>query len=453
MYLKNKLGTKLRKKPIFVICFKKYKMKYLCLTLILLFGCMISLISSPVDPSMAQQAATKFAEQRFSMERQEINLTQVRTRFDDSFYIYNIGDRGFVIIAADDAYRPVIGYSNESVFQGSNMPPALEDYLNGIAENIRVLRRKGNTQATPLIAAEWESVLQYGRLISRNGGRGVDYLCQTKWDQSYPYNYCCPDDPAGSGGHAIVGCLATAMSQLMRFWAYPIQGIGSHCYDHEDYGEICADFGNTTYDWDNMPNVLNNSSSEAEKIATGTLCFHCGVTIDMGYGPDGSGGGSGPIPGAMHDYFNYTDQIQFLKRNDYDLETNDFYRWTIEYTVDEISDLIREKLKDDFGTITDLIPLERGKSGRIWKLKIVGTKKTFTIGKELEIRRALSESHLYSSAFDVEKTEKGFRLNGKGWGHGVGLCQIGAAVMGQQGYKYDAILLHYYRNAEIKRIY
>ena len=139
--------------------------------------------------------------------------------------------------------------------------------------------------------------------------------------------------------------------------------------------------------------------------------------------------------------------------NDYDQETNDFYRWTVEYTVDEISGLINEKLKDDFGTITDLIPLERGKSGRIWKLKIVGTKKTFTIGKELEIRRALSESHLLSSAFDVEKTPTGFRLHGKGWGHGVGLCQIGAAVMGQQGYSYEQILLHYYRNAEIKRIY
>ena len=145
--------------------------------------------------------------------------------------------------------------------------------------------------------------------------------------------------------------------------------------------------------------------------------------------------------------------------NDYDQETNDFYRWTVEYTADELSRLVNEKLKDDFGTITDLIPLERGKSGRIWKLKIVGTKKTFTIGKELEIRRALSESHLYSSAFDVEKIYAGgqqptaFRLHGKGWGHGVGLCQIGAAVMGQQGYKYDQILLHYYRNAEIKRIY
>ena len=148
--------------------------------------------------------------------------------------------------------------------------------------------------------------------------------------------------------------------------------------------------------------------------------------------------------------------------NDYDQETGDFYRWTVEYTTAELSRLVSERLKDDFGDILDLIPLERGKSGRIWKLKIVGTKKTLTIGKELEIRRALSESHLYSSAFDVEKIPSadpstvvpaGFRLHGKGWGHGVGLCQIGAAVMGQQGRKYDEILLYYYRNAEIKRIY
>ena len=139
--------------------------------------------------------------------------------------------------------------------------------------------------------------------------------------------------------------------------------------------------------------------------------------------------------------------------NDYDMETNDFYEWTVEYTSQELTRIVNEKLKEDFGDIVDLVPLERGKSGRIWKLKIVGTKKTFTIGKELEIRRALSESHLYSSAFEVEKTAKGFRLKGKGWGHGVGLCQIGAAVMGQQGYSYDQILLHYYRGAEIKKIY
>jgi SpoIID/LytB domain protein len=139
--------------------------------------------------------------------------------------------------------------------------------------------------------------------------------------------------------------------------------------------------------------------------------------------------------------------------NDFDRETPDFYRWTVEYTQDQLSELVNRKLKDDFGTITDLIPLERGKSGRIWKLKIVGTKKTFTIGKELEIRRALSETHLYSSAFEVEKQDNRFILHGSGWGHGVGLCQIGAAVMGEQGKTYDEILLFYYRNAFIKQLY
>ena len=139
--------------------------------------------------------------------------------------------------------------------------------------------------------------------------------------------------------------------------------------------------------------------------------------------------------------------------NDYDQETPDFFHWTVDYTSQQLSELISRKLKDDFGEIVSLIPVARGKSGRIWKLRIEGTKKSMTIGKELEIRRALSETHLYSSAFDVEKTATGFRLTGRGWGHGVGLCQIGAAVMGEQGHSYDDILLFYYRNAEIQRIY
>ena len=145
--------------------------------------------------------------------------------------------------------------------------------------------------------------------------------------------------------------------------------------------------------------------------------------------------------------------------NDYDQETTDFYRWHISYTQEQIKTLLANKLKIDFGDIVDLVPLERGRSGRICRLKIVGTERTFTIGKELEIRRALSESHLYSSAFvvDKENIEDGvpqtFRLTGAGWGHGVGLCQIGAAVMGARGYDYEQILLHYYRGAEIKKIY
>ncbi len=139
--------------------------------------------------------------------------------------------------------------------------------------------------------------------------------------------------------------------------------------------------------------------------------------------------------------------------NNYDQETMDFYRWTVSYTQQELSDLVHQRSEIDFGIITDLIPIERGTSGRIVKLKIVGTKKTLIIGKELEIRRTLSQSHLYSSAFYVEKKQDSFVLHGAGWGHGVGLCQIGAAVMGEKGYSYDQILLHYYVGARIEKLY
>lgn len=146
--------------------------------------------------------------------------------------------------------------------------------------------------------------------------------------------------------------------------------------------------------------------------------------------------------------------------NDYDQETVNFYRWKETLSQEKLQQLIADKLKMDLGAILDMKAVERGKSGRISKLQIIGTEKSFTIGKELEIRRTLSDSHLLSSAFVVDKYDKDeqgvpqrFELIGAGWGHGVGLCQIGAAVMGEQGYHYDAILLHYYQGAEIKKLY
>ena len=139
--------------------------------------------------------------------------------------------------------------------------------------------------------------------------------------------------------------------------------------------------------------------------------------------------------------------------NGYDLETPDFYRWTVEYTTAQISDIFRRKSGLDIGDIVDLRPIKRGPSGRIYELEIQGTKSTVTIGKELEIRRTLSESHLFSSAFVIEKTQDGFILKGAGWGHGVGLCQIGAAVMAAKGYTYREILQHYYPHTALGRFY
>ena len=155
-----------------------------------------------------------------------------------------------------------------------------------------------------------------------------------------------------------------------------------------------------------------------------------------------------------------TEDVSLLSQvlNDYDLETKDFYRWKVEFTQEELAKLLAERCEEDFGAILDLQPVERGASGRIKKLRIVGSKKQMVIGKELEIRRALSDSHLYSSAFSVELNEvvdgvpQRITLYGAGWGHGVGLCQIGAAVMAERGYTYDEILLHYYQNAQLHKL-
>ena len=164
------------------------------------------------------------------------------------------------------------------------------------------------------------------------------------------------------------------------------------------------------------------------------------------------------ILSSLDAFCNTTDQkVLSQVLNDFDQETTDFYRWSQTYSQAEVKQLLEEKLEVQFGDIIDLVPLSRGKSGRIYRLKIVGKERTLIIGKELEIRRALSKSHLYSSAFIVEKADikdgvpQKFIIKGAGWGHGVGLCQIGAAMMGKQGYRYEEILLHYYKGAEITK--
>ena len=155
-----------------------------------------------------------------------------------------------------------------------------------------------------------------------------------------------------------------------------------------------------------------------------------------------------------------TPELLALIVPDFDQETPDFYRWRVEYSQEELSEILRTRLEVDFGRVRALEPLERGESGRIVKLRIVGEKRTLVIGKELEIRRALSRSHLYSSAF-VVRTAQGhlsdypvrFTLIGAGWGHGVGLCQIGAAVMADRGHRHEEILSHYFKGVEILELY
>ena len=241
-------------------------------------------------------------------------------------------------------------------------------------------------------------------------------------------------------------------------------------YDREEHTifDVCADDHCQRYQ--GITRATNKHVEEAIRLTRGRILMSQGEICDARFSKCCGGQTEEyqycwedtpkPYLVSVEDSFCDTHDKAIISQvlNDYDQETVDFHDWTVEYSQKEIAALIAEKTKMDFGNIIDLVPVERGKSGRIWKLKIVGSKRTFTIGKELEIRRSLSKTHLLSSKFEVEKVGDGscpsaFILHGNGWGHGVGLCQIGAAVMGEQGYRYDEILLHYYKNAEIKKVY
>lgn len=279
--------------------------------------------ANPVSESQAKFVGQQFVQTKFEQLRQNNDLTLVYTgssfRGETCFYVFNVGDSGFVMVSADDSFRPILGYSMDGVFPVNDMPDGLSYFLNGIIDSRS--GRAGN--ATPQVAAEWELVKKTGRLISKHEGKGNDYLVSTKWDQKSPYNWFCPEYAGGPGGRCYAGCVATAMSQIMKYWNYPAQGNGSFSYNSGGTAEypyipgLSANFGETTYDWDNMPNSLTNASPLVQKEAVGTLMYHCGVSVRMQYAPDGSGTQSSLVPGAISSYFSYTSQAVQRERGSY----------------------------------------------------------------------------------------------------------------------------------------
>ena len=296
--------------------------KYLMSLLALVLG--IGMVhANPVSVSQAKYVGQQFVQARFESSRQSSDLTLVYTgtsyRGEACFYVFNVGDNGFVMVSADDYFRPILGYSMEGVFPVDNMPDGLRYRLNAIIDGRT--GRSGN--AMPQVAAEWELVTNTGRLMSRNGGRAGFFLVSTRWNQDSPYNLYCPQYSGGPGGRCYAGCVATAMSQIMKYWNHPLQGQGSLTYNsggsqgYPYFPGLSANFGATTYDWDNMPNSLTNSSAQIEKEAVGTLMYHCGVAVHMNYAPDGSGAQSSDVPGAISNYFKYTNQATHRERTTY----------------------------------------------------------------------------------------------------------------------------------------
>ena len=282
----------------------------------------VTLQARPVDQETAKRLGQSFVKANFEFTRQSSDLNLVQTAFSDRgeacYYIYNVGETGFVIIAGDDNYRPIIGYSDKGVFNSDDMAPALVDYLEVVRQGVMLAAQASSAKAA--VAADWAMLEKCGRLVSRHGGREDEFLVQTTWNQNYPYNYFCPVGEGGPGGHCYAGCVATAAAQLMKYWDHPLHGQGSYTYipeDHPEYGPLTVNFGEATYDWENMPASISSSSPIEQIEAVAQLIYHVGVSVDMNYRPSSSGAVTGKLCQTMPAYFFYTNQMANLYREDY----------------------------------------------------------------------------------------------------------------------------------------
>lgn len=291
--------------------------KHLLFLLALLLGINF-LKANPIDMEKAKAVGQKFACAKINSEIKASDLQLVYTgtsqRGEACFYVFNAGTAGFVIVSADDRFRPIVGYSDEGTFATENPSPEAMFYLDKIIE----ARTSRNAVLDDHAADEWQSVINNGQLLSRNGGRSVDYICTTKWNQDSPYNLYAPEASSGPGGRCYAGCVATAMSQVMKRWNHPLQGSGSHSYYCYGYGQQSANFGNTTYDWEHMPDRLGGASQE-EIEAVALLMYHCAVSVDMDFAPDGSGANSWDVPDAIERYFSYSSHATLKGRDQYSL--------------------------------------------------------------------------------------------------------------------------------------
>ena len=282
-----------------------------------LFLCLIAasiggLMAGPVDQQKAQRIGAKFlGTTAISQRNADIQLNCVAAAIDTErggidYYVFNVrNDEGFVIIAGDDRVKPILAYSTTGSYDPQDVSEGFQFTLDGFREEIHYIREH-NISATPDIVAEWKRVSETGSLNRSGQTRAVvDQLCQTLWNQNFPWNSQCPEDTTGSGGHVYAGCVATAMGQVMKFWEWPAQGSGWHNYNPAGYGPQSANFGETEYHFELMPNVLDSTSTPEEYFYIAQLLHHLGISVDMQYSGNGSGAYSDDVPNALRNYFVY----------------------------------------------------------------------------------------------------------------------------------------------------
>lgn len=291
-------------------------------TFLLLLIWFLSITSQLFAGHIAPEVAGEVAKNFYSKQAHEHNpsglvatLAETKTRDGQSLiYIFNINDEGFVLVSGWDGVAPVAGYADSGIFpaEEENQPEAFMAMLDVFAKQIEDAIAK-DVKPTPEVAAAWESLLDPA--IQSDGSRSVNPLLNTTWNQSCYYNELCPEDddsPNGYCGHVPAGCVALAMAQVMKYWDYPATGSGSHTYYASPYGWQSADFGNTTYDWDNMTGSVYSTNT-----AVATLIYHCAVGVNMQFAPDGSGAYTSDAISALENYFNYDPQGQYYNKDSY----------------------------------------------------------------------------------------------------------------------------------------
>lgn len=280
------------------------------MTLALFVG---QLIAAPVGEEQARQLGLKYVQSHSA--KQVANLTLAYTEMTESgnpaVYVFNY-ENGSVFVSADDVARPILGCTDEP-FDLAFVPDGLAYYLRYYARQIE-FARENNLEPEMEVTSEWRHVAIDGFENDNHSTRGdIAPLISTNWNQDYPYNAYCPTGGGGPQGHAYAGCVATAMSMVMKKWDWPDHGQGTHSYTPQGYATQTVDFENTYYQWSNMPNSCNNSNYQAVAL----LMYHCGVSVDMMYGGGSSGAYSQDVPDAIHEYFRYTEHANRLERDLY----------------------------------------------------------------------------------------------------------------------------------------
>ena len=295
-------------------------MKKVALTFVAFLMAVLPAFAENVTVQTAQRAAESFLNSKMegNLQIQLIDFAE-KSSFPN-FYVFG-NERCFVIIAADDCVHPVLGYSTEGGFSTDMLHESVHYWLKTYDEAIGIIS-ENRVEATPEIRLEWDNILN-GKGLESKSGNSVKQLIRTEWGQQAPYNAFCPADTTGPNGHAVAGCIAIAMAQIMNYWEHPVKGVGSHTYipkTHPEYGEQSANFGETVYAWNNMAGPYY---AQEQKEAVATLVYHCGVAVDMNYGPAsqidsmGSGASSNDVVKALQRYFHYDSGMELKYRSYY----------------------------------------------------------------------------------------------------------------------------------------